>query len=37
MILYIGKAKGLTFKELFLAWYFGRLVEPLEATDFSRN
>ena len=37
MILYKGKAKDMTYKELFLAWYFGRLIEPLETTDFMLN
>ena len=37
MILYKGKAKGMTNKELWLAWKFGRPIENLEAVDFSRN
>ncbi len=37
MIIFNGKAKDLTFKELCLAWYFGRLIERLESIDFSKN
>jgi len=37
MLLYSGKARDLTFKELFLTWYFGRLIERLEAEDFEAN
>ena len=37
MILYIGKAKNMTLKEIWLCWKFGRLVELVEATDFGRN
>ena len=37
MILFKGKAKNMTFKELCLAWHFGRPIEPLEAMDFSPN
>ncbi len=37
MVLYRGKAKGLTFKEVILAWKFGRLIEPLEPCDFGKN
>lgn len=37
ILLYIGKAKDLTYKELWLLLHFGRPVEPLEETDFSRN
>ena len=37
MILYIGKAKNMTFKELWLSWNFGRPVERLEAVDFNLN
>ena len=32
-----GKMKGLTYLELWLIFKFGRLLEPLEAADFSRN
>lgn len=35
MVLYNGKAKGLTRKEIWLAWKFGRLAEQLESCDFS--
>ncbi len=34
MILYNGKSKNLTQKEIILAWYFGRLIEQLETEDF---
>ena len=37
MILYRGKAKHMTFKELWLSWNFGRPVERLEAVDFNLN
>lgn len=37
MIIFKGKAKDMTYLELWLAWTFGRLAEPLEAVDFSRN
>ncbi len=37
MILYNGKAKDMTFKELWLAWKFGRPIERLESVDFSQN
>jgi len=37
MILFKGKVKDMTFKELWLAWYFGRPIERLEAIDFSVN
>jgi hypothetical protein len=37
MILFIGKVRDLTFRELWLAWNFGRLIERLEAIDFSKN
>ncbi len=38
MIIYIGKARGLTFREIWLAWVkFSRPIEKLEAVDFSRN
>ena len=37
MILFKGKVKDMTFKELWLSWYFGRLIEPLEAIDFGKN
>ncbi len=37
MILYNGKAKNMTRKEIWLVWYFGRITEPLEPGDFSRN
>lgn len=37
MILYKGKVKNLTYKELWLSWYFGRSIELLEAIDFSKN
>lgn len=36
-ILYIGKAKDMTLKELWLVWRFGRKIEPLESVDFNRN
>ena len=31
---YFGKVKDLTFKELYLCFYYGRKIEQLEATDF---
>ena len=37
MILFKGKIKDLTYKELWLAWHFGRPIELLEAVDFSTN
>ncbi len=37
MIYYIGKAKDMTSKELWLVWNYGRLIALLEAVDFSRN
>ncbi len=37
MIIYIGKARNLTYKELWLIWKFGRPVETLEPIDFSGN
>ncbi len=37
MILFNGKLKNLTPKELFLAWNYGRLVERIESADFGRN
>lgn len=37
MILFKGKIKNLTYKELWLAWHFGRPIEPLEAVDFCKN
>lgn len=37
MILFRGKVKDLTYKELWLAWYFGRPIELLETGDFSKN
>lgn len=37
MILFRGKARDMTLTELWLAWNFGRLVEPVEVVDFSRN
>uniref|UniRef100_A0A6M3JHZ5 Uncharacterized protein n=1 Tax=viral metagenome TaxID=1070528 RepID=A0A6M3JHZ5_9ZZZZ len=39
MILYIGKAKDLTWKHLLWVAYFqlARPLEPLEAVDFSKN
>lgn len=37
MLLYRGKSKGLTRKEIMLAWQYGRLIEQLEPCDFSKN
>lgn len=37
MILYSGKAKNMTYKELYLAWHYGRPVERLEPCDFCKN
>ncbi len=37
MILYSGKVKDMTRKEIWLAWHFGRPIELLEATDFNLN
>ncbi len=37
MRLYSGKVKDMTYKELWLAWYFGRPIELLEAVDFDLN
>jgi len=37
MLIYIGKFKDLTLKELWLLIKFGRPIEKLEAIDFSRN
>ncbi len=37
MILYKGKAKNMTLKELWLMWKFGRPIELLEEVDFSGN
>ncbi len=37
MILFAGKAKNMTFRELWLTWHFGRLIERLESVDFSAN
>jgi len=37
MILYSGKAKDMTFKELWMRWYYGRPVELLETVDFTKN
>ena len=37
MILYNGKMKDMTFKELWMMWNFGRTVEKLEAGDFNLN
>jgi len=37
MLIYSGKAKDMTYKAIFLAWYYGRLIEPLEAVDFGKN
>ncbi len=34
---FIGKAKNLNFKELYLLWHFGRTIEPMESVDFSWN
>jgi len=31
---YIGKAKDLTWKEMYLLWHYGRKIEILEAVDF---
>lgn len=36
-IAYIGKAKNMTLKEIWLCYTFGRPVEPIEAEDFNRN
>lgn len=36
-LLYIGKVKDMTLKELWLLWRFGRKIELLEDADFSRN
>lgn len=37
MIIYSGKAKYMTSKELYFRYYFGRLLELLESVDFCRN
>ena len=37
MLLYSGKAKHMTYKELWLSWYFGRPIEQLESVDFYKN
>ncbi len=37
MILFKGKLKNMTPKELFLAWYYGRLIERIESCDVGRN
>ena len=37
MILYSGKAKNLSYKELWMAWNFGRPIELLESIDFGEN
>ncbi len=37
MLIFIGKVKDMTFKELCLTWYFGRPIELLEDIDFGRN
>jgi len=39
MIIYSGKMKDLTFKRLLWTVYFemSRVIEPLEAVDFSQN
>ena len=37
MIIYNGKAKDMTFKELWMAWNFGRIIPLVEAVDFSKN
>lgn len=36
-LLYIGKAKDMTFNELWMLQHFGRKLEQLEDVDFSRN
>ncbi len=36
-VVYRGKAKDLTLKEIWLLYKFGRRTENLEDTDFSRN
>ena len=33
-IIYMGKAKDLNRKELYLSWYYGMKVPPLEESDF---
>jgi len=39
MIIFSGKAKDLTFKRLLFTVFFemSRVIEPLEAVDFSQN
>ena len=37
MILFRGKERDLTFKELWMIWNFGRLIEQFEAVGFSVN
>ncbi len=37
MIIFKGKVRNMTFKELCLAWYLGRLIETIELVDFSKN
>ena len=37
IFIFRGKARELTFKTLFMLWYFGRETEPLESVDFGRN
>jgi len=36
-IAYIGKAKNITLKEIWLFWRFGRKIELLEDVDFCKN
>ena len=36
-VVYHGKAKDLTLKELWLLYKFGRRTENLETTDFNKN
>ncbi len=36
-ILYIGKTKDMTLKELWLVWKFGRKIETIESVDVNRN
>jgi hypothetical protein len=34
---YKGKARDLTFKEMWMLWHFGRKIELLEDVDFCWN
>ncbi len=34
---FVGKAKDISLKEIWLQCYYGRKIELLEAVDFGRN